>query len=247
MTPAKRSAKPSLRPRFRRDTRSTVFAAASLGLLSLIAVGCSAVVVLPPEPLPEENVEPPGQVALPELIPTNVAPPQVEWTDEVDFSALREGYGRRVDFSARCEDPELRTRAGEALLADDLAEADRLTGMLLARCPVDPSLHLWRFATLLALDRAPEGNLHRRWYLGLIESILKTGDGASSGTPFVTISTLEEYAVLSHLGLTPEQQLLVEGSPRLDAIRARDDAGVWTVVYFNPALHFLRMNGIFAE
>ena len=231
---------------FRRGTAAT-FRAVALGFLLTLTWGCSAVVLLPPEPTPKTDVDPSAGFEMAELIPTEVAPPRVEWTEEPDFAALRERYGLRVDFAVRCEDPNIRMRAGEALLADDVAEAERLTGLLLARCPVDPSLHLWRYAALLALDRVPEANLHRAWYLGLIESILETGDGATSGTPFVTISTLEEYAVLSHLGLTPEQQMLVEGPPLLDAIRARDDAGVQSVVYFNPALHFLRMNEIFAE
>ena len=57
----------------------------------------------------------------------------------------------------------------------------------------------------------------------------------------MTISVGEEYVVLTHLGLTPIQQISLARPSQLDAITASDSWGGQSTVYFNPALHYLRL------
>lgn len=154
---------------------------------------------------------------------------------------MREIYGRRVDFDERCAHQTKARDASEALVAGNYELVLVLTDDLLKECPVDADFHLWRGAALFSIGRDSEGELHKRWYLGLIQSILDSGDGTSAESAYVTISTGEEYSTLSYLRLTPQQQFLVEGPPMVDAISVEDESGEQSTVYFNPALHFLRL------
>ena len=176
-----------------------------------------------------------------ELIPADVPPPSPGWTDPVDFLALREAYGARTDFRARCEDGDAAKAAAEALVAQRFEEVVDLTSEPLRRCPVWAQLHLWRSASLHSLGRKIEADLHERWFFGLTDSILASGDGKSTQSPYVTISTTEEYAVLTRLGLEPRQQSLINGTPMLDLITAVDRSGKSVSVYFNPEWHFVRL------
>ena len=175
------------------------------------------------------------------LIAADVPPPSPGWTDPVDFLALREAYGARIDFRARCEDGEAAKAAAEALVAQRFDEVVDLTSDPLRRCPVWSQLHLWRSAALRQLGRNIEADLHRRWFVSLTDSILASGDGKTAQTAYVTISTTEEYAVLTRLGLEPKQQALINGPPMLDLITAVDTSGRSVSVYFDPAWHFVRL------
>ncbi|MEM9173892.1 MAG: hypothetical protein AAGC67_01550 [Myxococcota bacterium] len=200
----------------------------------------AAVDPLPARP-PMAAVDPlPARPPNLQLVSRDRPVPLFDWTEPVDFDGFRHWFGRREDFAARCEGAPARDAAGYALLAGDHAESERLTAPLVTACPVDPSLHLWRFASLMALGRTAEAELHHAWYQGLMESILSTGDGVSASTPIVTISNAETWAVLSHLGLTAERQWTVAGPPALEIFEARSDAGTRMSVYFHPAFRALR-------
>lgn len=177
----------------------------------------------------------------PDLIPADAPPPAVNWDAPFDFSVLRNNYGRRMDFSDRCSHRENAERASQALVNGDFQEVISLTEPLLTECPVDPSFHLWRAAALQAAGRKEEAETHKRWYLGLMQSVLESGDGSSADTAYVTISTGEEYATLTYLGLTPRRQAVLQGSPPVDVVSVVDDAGKPSTVYFTPALQFLRV------
>ncbi len=173
------------------------------------------------------------------LTPADVPAPLPAWSEQVNFIALREAYGARADFGERCEDRDVSGKASAALVAHRFDDVVDLTGPALDRCPVWIQLHLWRGAALRSLGRESEADLHKRWYLGLTDSILASGDGRSAETPHVTISIIEEYAVLSRLGLEPKQQSLTAGM--LDLIDATDQSGKHVSVYFNPKWHVIRL------
>ena len=71
--------------------------------------------------------------------------------------------------------------------------------------------------------------------LGLIDSILKSGDGKSERTAFVVVQIAEEYNVLRLLGLRPSNQALIHAQghsyDRFDA--KSNDTGQQVVVFFN--------------
>ena len=175
------------------------------------------------------------------LIPADVPAPSPAFSDDVDFAALREAYGARVDFGDRCEVQEIAQQGSAALVAQRFQEVLDVTGPALARCPVWPQLHLWRAAALRSLGRDAEAATHRRWFLGLTQSILDSGDGRTPGTAYVTISTSEEYALLVRLHLQPQEQYLVDGPPMVDLVEAVDESGMHVGVYFDPKWHFVRL------
>ena len=206
---------------------------AAAGLAALCAWGCAQIPAASPVPSPSAP-------SIETLIPADAPAPAPKWSDDVDFLALREAYGARLDFAERCEAVEARA-AGAALVAHRFEEVVERTGPALERCPVWSQLHLWRTAALLQLGRRSEAEVHKRWFLGLTQSILDSGDGKTVETPYVTISTGEEYALLTRLQLEPKQQFLVNGPPMLDLIQAVDESGKEVAVYFNPAWHFVRL------
>ncbi len=81
-----------------------------------------------------------------------------------------------------------------------------------------------------------------RWYRGLVESVLASGDGKSPQTAFTVISVGEEYAILRALNLRVESQALIEG--HIDALTVEGEHGESTI-YFNPAAHFRRLERAF--
>ncbi|MFK7898923.1 MAG: DUF4919 domain-containing protein [Myxococcota bacterium] len=192
-----------------------------------------------------QQIEPAEKFVAPdidfELIAADVDPPNIQWTDDVDFGKLREHYGRRKDFSSRCEYAPERNEAAEAVGAGNSDLILELTDSLLARCPVDPILHHWRSRALDQLGLPEDAETHRRWVQGLFDSILSTGDGKTTKTPFITISIYEEYQVLSFLGLTKKKQSLIDSPVALDMIVAEREDGSEVTVYFNPLLHFIRL------
>lgn len=198
---------------------------------------------------PMQPVNPNGANAgrSPALIAADKPAPSPEWTAEVDFGALRDAYGARVDYDERCEDRDLKKRAAEALNGEDYAEAVNLIEPALKRCPVSAQLHLWKAGALMELGRDDEAKVHKRWFLGLIQSVLDSGDGKTAETAFITISIPEEYLVLRFLGLEAETQALTGSPYRVDQFTARDEEGNRVTIYFNPAWHFARLAAMFPE
>jgi Domain of unknown function (DUF4919) len=173
----------------------------------------------PPVPEPPEAASPPA------------APPSV------DFAGLRALYGERRDFYEICEqDRPLETffkltgaQRWEELLAASQAWVEA--------CPVDIDAHLFSGMALSKLGRVAESEEHRRWYRGLVESVLASGDGDSPETAYVVISVPEEYAVLRALGLRFQEQSLLEGG--IDMMTVESESGT-ARIFFNPAAHFRR-------
>lgn len=210
----------------------------------ILAAGCA--VKASGEIRSESNLTPKGggseSAATSNLIDASVPPPRPNWTDEVDFLALREAYGARTDYGERCEDSEVAHEASSALNREAFLEVVELTRNPLERCPVWAQLHLWRGAALFSLGRDAEGEVHKRWFLGLTDSILDSGDGKTAETAFRTVSIPEEYAVLARLGLKRESQALIDDGPGMvDVITATDEDGRARTVYFNPSWHFIRL------
>ena len=69
----------------------------------------------------------------------------------------------------------------------------------------------------------------KKRYSGLIGSVLKTGDGKTQESAFVTISVDEEYAILYALGLQRRSQSLVGNR---DRFLVTNDSGDEHVIFF---------------
>lgn len=175
-----------------------------------------------------------------DLTPAGAPMPTFSLESSTDFDSLRDAWGRRMDYGALCE-ASLPTKPwAEADRAGDTTKAYDILIRWLASCPVVERVHVWAYMDAKKMGDAKRMDMHLRWYRGLIESVLKTGDGKTPETAWKTISIGEEYAVLRYLGLAPTRQALVKGN--IDMLSARPASGGQNVdLYFDPAWHFARM------
>lgn len=160
----------------------------------------------------------------------------------VDFTALRTDYGARDDFAALCEDErsESKDSIANAMNQSNWSVAAESSERWLSSCPIDAQIHYWYAAVLLQLGQEDDAEEHYCWFKGLTDSVLTTGDGKTPETAYVTISIPEEYAVLLALRLKPISQTLLEGRA-IDMLTVEDENGSVSSVYFNPSLHFTRL------
>lgn len=203
-------------------------------------VGCAATAVRDELSHPDAK-QPTVSSVLPALIPSSVPAPVPAWGDTVDFDGLREAYGRREDFGDRCERNRPSDDVATALIDKDFGKVVSIATSWLERCPIDAQLHLYLAAALAERGRKVESDQHKKWFLGLTDSVLSSGDGKAPETAYRTISVPEEYAVLIRLRLQPESQALLDGPYQVDALTVVDEQGNRHTKYFNPAWHFIRL------
>lgn len=161
-----------------------------------------------------------------------------DWSELPDFDELRWSYGDRDDFGLVCEQDRPLEEAFDALEAQEWQRILELSDPWLAQCLVDVDLHLLRAIALGELGRSSESRQQLRWRDGLVESVLRTGDGKTPETAWVVISVGEEYSMLRALGMQVKSQALTR--EHLDKIEAERDGKVYTL-YFDPAPHFRRL------
>jgi hypothetical protein len=90
----------------------------------------------------------------------------------------------------------------------------------------DIRAHLLRALALRKLGREKEANFHREVAIGLIESIVRTGDGRSFDTAWTVYRVKEEYEVLKASGYRVERQSLTShGNRNFDVLDARKPQG----------------------
>ena len=167
-----------------------------------------------------------------------------DWHDYPDFSSLRQEIGWQDDFSDICEsDPPFNKM--RTLISDgNPGEAARLGRGWLEQCPVDIRVHHLTYVALTESGQPEEGNLHRDWAKGLLDSILATGDGRTPETAYVTISVGEGYAFLDLLRLQLVGRTTVKdevGRPVGDVLIVKDSDGNELALHFSPKAHFARI------
>lgn len=187
------------------------------------------------------------QGKLPPLTPANIPAPKPKITDKVGFTELRNTFAKRADFEMRCVTSNPKSEIGKAMEAGQFRKAYEITSNWLNQCPVDARAHMWAYGALKQLGEIEKADEHKRWYWGIIDSILKTGDGKSPQTAYVTISIAEEYSVIQYLGLKRVKQSVVNGPPTVDKIIAQPLNGNSdeTTIYFNPYWHFVRLANMY--
>jgi hypothetical protein len=154
------------------------------------------------------------------------------------YDQLRAAFGERPDFIAVCERERPIKAVGSALEAQQWNEVLGLTEPWLAQCPVDVDFRVARTVALEKLGRAAEATTEREHAVGLVKSVLRSGDGKSAETAFVVISVGEAYSTLGAVGLRPKSQRVVL-EQQVQVITVEKD-GQTGDVYFNPAAHFRR-------
>jgi len=198
---------------------------ASVGLRrSLLAIPLIVACASPPASVPEPDTGGPSQ--------------SPDWSAPVDFGSLRAAYGERTDFSEACEsDRTVRDwfELGSSARWEEVLTQSRAW---LSHCQVDIDAHFVAAVALAQLGREGEAQQHVRWFRGLVDSVLGSGDGRTPQTAWVVISIAEEYAVLRAHRLEFKRQTLVDH--RIDAMTVEGPNGTVTL-YFDPAAHFRRL------
>lgn len=161
-----------------------------------------------------------------------------DWAQLPDFDALRTSYGERDDFVAVCEDGRPLREAFAALEQEDWQGALSHTDPWLARCPVDIDFQTLRAVALDELGRSEESQQQLRWRDGLVDSVMRSGDGRTPETAWKVISVGEEYAILRVFGMKHVGQALTDDWR--DRMEVELDGKPLTL-YFDPAPHFRRM------
>lgn len=159
----------------------------------------------------------------------------------VDFARMRELLTRLDHYNPydrNREQPMTAFRAG------DLARARMLAEGILAGNYLDLEAHL--AAAAMAEQRGDAAAAAHHGYVaqGVLDSILKSGDGKTLDTAFKVISLSEEYAVMRHFGLRVIEQALVHGKEgrSYDLLKGEDSGGgPVREIYFNidPIMGFL--------
>lgn len=127
----------------------------------------------------------------------------------VSFKELRMTYTESEGYDPYGGGSEARKAMLTALNDKSYDKALEHAGNLLKQKYVDIIAHLVSSIAYNELKNPERGKYHRGIADGLIQSILKSGDGKSLETAYVVIATDEEYALFNALGLKAVSQSLV--------------------------------------
>jgi hypothetical protein len=152
-----------------------------------------------------------------------------------DFLKLRMAFTETASYKPYGPDRETHAKMAEAFEKQDYLKAIELGEKLLNTCYVDLRAHAVMHRAYAQLGKADQAKFHRHVLDGLVQSILKSGDGKTPATAYVVISTDEEYAVLGVLEIQRTRQaLLGEKGQKFDRIEGVDQKSQERVtLYFN--------------
>jgi hypothetical protein len=101
-----------------------------------------------------------------------------------------------------------------------------VTAKILAEDQADIRAHMLRAVALRHRGQTSEANFHREVAIGLIESIVRGGDGRGFDTAWTAFRIKEEYEVLKARGYVVESQSVMDHEGReFDVLRARSIEG----------------------
>jgi hypothetical protein len=158
----------------------------------------------------------------------------------VSFKDLRMAYTESHGYAPYGGDDTHKSMLA-ALRDKDYDKALGYAGTILKEKYVDIFAHLVSSLAYGELKNAERASYHRGIVDGLIQSILKTGDGKSTETAYVVIATDEEYALFNLLGLKAVSQSLVHDDKghsydKMDAVDRKTNQP--TTYYFNIDIPF---------
>jgi len=152
---------------------------------------------------------------------------------DTDFHALRFAW---LNSAARKRQSEMTLgnvikEMMAAAQANDHGKVRDKAVELLSAQYTDMRGHLYLSHACDLLKDAPCAEQARFVALGLMQSIMSSGDGKSCDTGWDAALISEEYALLSFMGLQMQRQALVSGQHPCDAMTAKNEKGE-SVTYF---------------
>jgi len=206
---------------------------ASAALLAALGLGgCSEAA----KPGADSNAAKPSGAATPAVAKAGpTLPPN---PTDADYDHLRQAYSARPDFLVICERDRPLKVVGNAMEAAKWDEVLTLSEPWVARCPVDVDAHVARTVAFEKLGRTADSAAEREIAIGLVKSVMRTGDGKSPETAFVVISVSEEFSTLGALGLRPTKQRADANDIHVITVEKDGQTGD---IYFNAAIDNQRL------
>jgi hypothetical protein len=196
-----------------------------------LAIAILSIVLLSAPRLGAETPQQPGTPTYEELVA------RAKTGDaNVDYLALRNAHAESPSY-----DPygsklgKLQSEMFDAYRRADCAAVVAKAESILAVNFVHVDAHLLAGLCHGKLGNEEATRRERQIARGLIDSILKSGDGKSEQSAFVVIQIAEEYSMLRLLGLQPLNQSLIHAQGHsYDRFEAKsNDTGQQVVVFFN--------------
>lgn len=158
----------------------------------------------------------------------------------MDYVRLRLSYMDSPERKKAKDTSDTEKAMMSALNAKDYAKAVEEADIVLANEYVNLDAQLVEAVANRQLGTVDKADFHRAVLGGLIDSILKSGDGRSPKTAWVVITVHEEYVVLEVLGFTLSQQsLLHQEGHSYDEMKAKSaQDGTEQTFYFNVDIPF---------
>jgi hypothetical protein len=158
--------------------------------------------------------------------------------DLIDYTVLRMVYAQSSDYDPFRFDSEAHSILGRAMDMGDLPSAMKALKRLLDACYLDIHAHMLAVDVYESLGAEDRETFHMKFATGLLDSIMRSGDGTKFAKAFIVISTQEEYALLRVLSLESIMQSLREyGGHQYDVFECpHPHTGKIIEVYFNVDL-----------
>lgn len=109
-----------------------------------------------------------------------------------------------------------------------------LSAKWLEKCPVDADMHAMRSNAANHLGDAKAYVYHLYFAMGLMQSLMESGDGTTSETAWKVISIAEEYTLLREIGAQILSRALTVD--KRDAVRVKLPDGEEKTYYFDVTL-----------
>ncbi len=166
--------------------------------------------------------------------------------EEADFTRLRMAYADSPQYNPyRRADQMGAAKIAQALQgehdADDAKAARAEIERLLEADYLNADHHLFAAYVCHQLGDEDGERFHQTFMMGLLKSVLASGDGRSYETAFRVIATHEEYALMKALGLQPRgQELRSHEGHWYDVHRLRHpETGQEGEIFFNIDIPYL--------
>jgi len=121
--------------------------------------------------------------------------------DDADFLKLRLAYVKSSYYEPYEFDMVAHRSLSLALERNDFPGAIEALSRLLDKCYLDIHAHMLAVDVYRGVEDEIKEAFHLKFAIGLLNSVLNSGDGHSYRNAFVVISTQEEYALFSVLNL----------------------------------------------
>lgn len=154
---------------------------------------------------------------------------------KIDFRALRVAYADSKEALAAGSSHLTRRAMNTALLNRQFDETIRIGLDILKNVYISPDTHAALSRAYSEIGDRQKAEFHKTVYLGLVNSIIASGDGKSPETAYNVVTTEEEYAVMRALGLSVwSQEIVWHGGRWYETLSATNTKTNQTVkIWFN--------------